>query len=52
VKTAFKRKHNPNDYRTWTLAQLNAAIMYQVQYGRDTQHLDHLLAARGKRGEA
>jgi len=45
-------RNNPNDYRTWTLAALNAAIMYQVQYGRDTQQLDHLLAARGKRGAA
>ena len=45
-------KNKPNDYRTWTLAALNAAIMYQVQYGRDMQQLDHLLAARGKRGAA
>jgi hypothetical protein len=45
-------KNNPHDYRNWTLAALNAAILYQVQYGRDTQHLDHLLAARGKRGAA
>ena len=45
-------RNKPNDYRNWTLAALNAAIMYQVQYGRDTQHLDHLLAARGKRGAA
>lgn len=47
-----KTKNKPHDYRTWTLAALNDAIMYQVQYGRDTQHLDHLLAARGKRGAA
>ena len=45
-------KNKPNDYRTSTLAALNAAIIYQVQYGRDTQQLDHLLAARGKRGAA
>jgi hypothetical protein len=45
-------RNKPHDYRTWTLAALNDAIMYQVQYGRDMQHLDHLLAARGKRGAA
>jgi hypothetical protein len=39
-------RNKPNDYRNWSPAALDAAIMYQVQYGRDTQHLDHLLAAR------
>lgn len=45
-------KNKPHDYRTWTLDTLNAAVMYQVQYGCDTQHLDRLLAARGERGES
>jgi hypothetical protein len=35
-----------NDYRKMTKQQLDAAIMYQVQYGRDLQRLDHLIAAR------
>jgi hypothetical protein len=39
-------RNKPNDYRNWSEAALDAAIMYQVQYGRDVQHLDHLLAAR------
>lgn len=37
------------DYRKLTIAQLDAMIMYEVQYGRDLQRLDHLLAARNKR---
>ena len=37
------------DYRKLTPAQLDAAIMYQIQYGRDRQRLDHLLAARAYR---
>jgi hypothetical protein len=35
-----------HDYRKWSLNALNEAIMYQIQYGRDIQKLDHLLAAR------
>lgn len=34
------------DYRKMTRAELDAAIMYAVQYGTDLAHLDHLLAAR------
>ena len=45
-------RNKPSDYRNWTMAALNAAIMYQVQYGRDTQHLDHLLAARNYKESA
>jgi len=41
------RKFNPADYRTYTPAQLDEAIMYQAEYGRDLQKLDRLLAARG-----
>ena len=36
----------PVDYRKMTKAQLDAAILYQVTYGRDLQALDHLIAAR------
>ena len=36
----------PVDYRKMTKAQLDAAILYQVTYGRDLQRLDHLIAAR------
>ena len=34
------------DYRKLTAKELDDAIMYQIQYGRDIQKLDHLLAAR------
>ena len=34
------------DYRKLTAKELDEAIMYQIQYGRDIQKLDHLLAAR------
>ena len=37
----------PNDYRKWSREALDAAIMYQVQYGSDLQKLDRLIAARG-----
>jgi hypothetical protein len=53
--TEMKYKANrnkPNDYRNWSPAALDAAIMYQVQYGRDVQHLDHLLAARNYKEQA
>lgn len=33
-------------YRRMTPAQLDAAIMYAVQYGTDLKHLNSLLAAR------
>ena len=39
-------RNKPHDYRNWSPAALDAAIMYQVQYGYDTQKLDRLLAAR------
>lgn len=45
-------RNKPHDYRNWSLDALNAAIMYQVEYGYDTQKLDRLLAARGERGAA
>lgn len=41
--------NKPNDYRNWTVAALNAAIMYEIENCRCTQRLDHLLAARGNR---
>ena len=34
------------DYRKMTTKELDDAIMYQIEYGRDIQKLDHLLAAR------
>ena len=37
----------PNDYRKLSEKDLDAAILYQVQYGYDLQKLDHLTAARG-----
>jgi hypothetical protein len=49
VKASNRNK--PHDYRNWSPAALDAAIMYQVQYGRDTQLLDRLLAARNFKGE-
>jgi hypothetical protein len=42
-------RNKTNDYRNWSLAALDAAILYEVQNCRCTQGLDHLLAARGKR---
>ena len=33
-------------YNRMTLAQIDAAIMYQVEYGTDLKRLDSLLAAR------
>lgn len=39
----------PVDYRKMTPKQLDAAIMYAVQYGTDLGRLNHLLAARGYR---
>lgn len=39
----------PHDYRRWSREALDEAIMYQIQYGRDLQKLDHLLAARNYR---
>ena len=46
----MKKKFNPADYRTYSRKQLDEAIMYQVKYGRDLERLDHLLAARKRRG--
>ena len=43
-------RNKPHDYRNWSEAALDAAIMYQVQYGRDLQHLDRLIAARNFKG--
>ena len=40
------------DYRKMTKAQLDAAILYQVTYGRDLQALDHLIAARNFKEQA
>ena len=37
------------DYRKLTAKELDNAIMYQIQYGRDLQKLGHLLAARNYR---
>lgn len=34
------------DYRKMTKPQLDAAILYEVTYGRDLQRLDHCIAAR------
>ena len=42
-------RNKPNDYRNWSLAALDSAIMYEIENCRCTQMLDHLLAARGKR---
>ena len=39
-----------SDYRKMTAAELDAAIMYEVENCRDTQRLDHLLAARNYKG--
>jgi hypothetical protein len=43
-------RNKPNDYRNWTRAALDAAIMYEIENCRCTQHLDHLLAARNYKG--
>ena len=40
------QRNKPCDYRNWSRAALDEAIMYQIQYGRDLQKLDRLLAAR------
>lgn len=40
------------DYRKMTKAQLDAAILYQVSYGRDLQRLDHLIAARNHKEQS
>jgi hypothetical protein len=46
VTMPANNRNKPHDYRNWSPAALDAAIMYQVQYGYDTQKLDRLLAAR------
>jgi len=43
-------RNKPNDYRNWSRAALDAAIMYEVENCRCTQRLDHLLAARNYKG--
>lgn len=43
---ATTNRNKPHDYRNWSAEALDSAIMYQVQYGRDLQKLDRLLAAR------
>lgn len=48
-RQAQRSARKEHDYRHWSEAELDAAIMYQVQYGSDLQRLDHLLAARNYR---
>jgi hypothetical protein len=43
-------RNKPNDYRNWSPAALDAAIMYEIENCRCTQRLDHLLAARNYKG--
>jgi hypothetical protein len=43
-------RNKPNDYRNWSEAALDAAIMYEIESCRCTQRLDRLLAARNFKG--
>jgi hypothetical protein len=50
-ETQMKPNRNkPNDYRNWSPAALDAAIMYEIENCRCTQRLNHLLAARNYKG--